>query len=125
MSDDDVLGVALQVARAIESVGGQYFLGGSLASSLDGDPRTTNDIDFVVDMPLGRVAALREALGDEFEVDVDMLRAALQSGSCANAFYLPIVLKIDFFGHATWLCAMCPAAFEGMPRVRVVLYERG
>lgn len=29
-----------------------------------------------------------------------MLRDALLRGSCANAFYLPTVLKIDFFGHA-------------------------
>ncbi len=85
MSDDDVLGIALRVARAIEEAGGQYFVGGSLASSLDGDPRTTNDVDFVVDMPLGRVAALREALGADFEVDVDVLRATLHGGGCAGA----------------------------------------
>jgi len=33
----DAIGVALQVAAAIEATGGAYFVGGSLASSLTGD----------------------------------------------------------------------------------------
>jgi len=96
----DVIGVAVRVAEAIESVGGRYFVGGSLASSVDGEPRATNDVDFVVDLPLGRIDAFANALGADFEVDQGMLREALLRGSCANAFYLPMVLKIDFFGHA-------------------------
>ena len=42
---DEPLDVALCVAAAIEQVGGDYFVGGSVASSLQGDPRATNDID--------------------------------------------------------------------------------
>jgi hypothetical protein len=38
----DALDAALRVARAIEALGGAYFLGGSLASSLQGEPRATN-----------------------------------------------------------------------------------
>lgn len=97
---DDVIAVALRVAEALEAVGANYFVGGSFASSLDGDPRATNDIDFVIDIPLGRLAALAERLGPDFEVDVDMLRDAVLHGRSANAFYLPLVLKIDFFVHA-------------------------
>jgi hypothetical protein len=41
----DVLDVALLVAEAIDSTGGEYFVGGSVASSLQGEPRATNDID--------------------------------------------------------------------------------
>jgi hypothetical protein len=103
MTDPAALGpldVALIVARAIEMVGGQYFVGGSLASSLQGEPRATNDIDFVLSLSLGRVDALRVALGNDFEVDVDMLRGALRTASTANAFHLPTVTKIDFFGRA-------------------------
>jgi hypothetical protein len=92
--------VALLVARALETAGAAYFLGESLASSIDGEPRATNDIDFVIDMPLGRVESFRRDLGVDFELDEDMLREALLHGSCANGFYLPLVLKVDFFGHA-------------------------
>lgn len=42
------LDVALRVAAALEAVGCEYFVGGSVASSLQGEPRATNDIDIVV-----------------------------------------------------------------------------
>ena len=73
-SVDDALDVALLVARALESVGAEYFVGGSVASSLQGEPRATNDIDFVVSLRPSRVAELVTVLGADFEVDQDMLR---------------------------------------------------
>ncbi len=73
----DVLGVALLVAAAFDALRCEYLVGGSVASSLQGEPRATNDIDFVVAMPRGRVRAFREALGGDFEVDEEMRRDAL------------------------------------------------
>ena len=95
---EDAIGIALLVARAIESAGGSYFVGGSLASSLQGEPRATNDIDLVVDLPLGRCGAFVEALGADFEADVAELRRAIADGGSYNIFYLPLVTKIDVFG---------------------------
>jgi hypothetical protein len=102
MSDqpDDVLEVALRVAAALDAVGARYFVGGSLASSVDGEPRATNDIDFVLDMPIGKLPAFVAALGNDFEVDRDMLQDAVLHGKSANIFFLPLVFKIDCFGHA-------------------------
>jgi hypothetical protein len=93
----DAIGIAALVAKAIEAVGGEYFVGGSVASSIYGEPRATNDIDIVVSLPLGRVNDLVETLGADFEVDVDMLRTALLRGASANIFYLPLLTKIDLF----------------------------
>ena len=42
---ENAIDVALKVARALTAVAAEYFLGGSLASSLQGEPRATNDID--------------------------------------------------------------------------------
>jgi len=53
----------------------------------------------VIALPLGKVDELRTALGGDFEVDTDTLRDAVLRASCANAFYLPVVTKIDFFGR--------------------------
>jgi hypothetical protein len=39
-AEDDV-DIALRVARALEAVNVDYFVGGSLASSLQGEPRST------------------------------------------------------------------------------------
>ena len=96
----DVVDVALRVAGALEQVGAGYFVGGSFASSLDGEPRATNDIDFVIDLKVGKFVDFVAALGTDFEVDVDMLKDAVLHGRSANIFYLPLVMKIDFFGHA-------------------------
>lgn len=97
---DDALDIALKVAEALTSVGADYFLGGSLASSIQGEPRATNDIDFVIALPAGKVGALRDALGADFEVDTDMLRDAMLHARCANVFYLPVVTKVGLFGRA-------------------------
>lgn len=94
---DDALGVALMVAAAIEAAGGEYFVGGSVASSLQGEPRATNDVDIVLTLPLGRISAFVAALGPRYEVDVDMLRAALLHARSCNIFFLPSVMKVDLF----------------------------
>jgi len=93
----DAIAVALRVADAIEAAKGSYFVGGSLASSLQGEPRATNDIDIVLELPLGRIGEFVAALGEDFEVDVDMLRDALLHGRSCNIFYLPFVMKVDLF----------------------------
>jgi hypothetical protein len=95
---NDALDVALLVGGAIDAVGGEYFVGGSVASSLQGEPRATNDIDMVVAMRGFRVRAFAEKLGSDFEVDEQMLREALARGGSANIFYLPLVTKVDIFG---------------------------
>ena len=85
---DDPIAIALRVAQAVETVGGAYFVGGSLASSLQGEPRATNDIDMVIELPVGAADRLAVALGADFEVDLEILRRALTVGGSCNIFYL-------------------------------------
>ncbi len=96
-SSPDAIAVAMRVGAAIEEAGGRYFVGGSLASSLQGEPRATNDIDVVIDLPIAKTADLVAALGDDFEVDEDALREALGQTRSCNIFYLPVVMKVDLF----------------------------
>jgi hypothetical protein len=93
----EVEDVALRVARALESLGLRYLVGGSVASSLLGEPRATNDIDFLVELPEDSVAALAGELGDDFSVDQESLREAVRSRRSWNIFYLPLVTKVDLF----------------------------
>lgn len=94
----DVLDVALRLAAALDRAGVGYFVGGSLASSLQGEPRSTNDIDLVVDLPEERVGALVAALGPDFEVDEEALRRAARERSSWNVFHLPpLFTKVDLF----------------------------
>ena len=93
----DALGVALRVGGALDAAKVPYFLGGSMASSLHGEPRSTNDLDFVLDMGAWKVPALVAALGSDFAVDDAALRTAFGSGGSANVFFLPLVMKVDLF----------------------------
>ena len=51
-----------RVVEALEAAGIAYMLSGSLASSLQGEPRATHDIDLVIDVPAGSSAMLIAAL---------------------------------------------------------------
>ncbi|MDP2300129.1 MAG: hypothetical protein Q8M55_05385, partial [Actinomycetota bacterium] len=62
MSQIDLLTGAV---RALESVGVRYLLSGSLASSLQGEPRATHDIDLVVEVDARLFDALAEAFGTD------------------------------------------------------------
>jgi hypothetical protein len=97
----DAIKVALRVARALESVGIPYFLGGSLASSAQGEPRATNDVDMVIDASPLQVAALAKALGPDFEVDVEALADAVRRRGSWNIYFLPFIVKVDLFQRAT------------------------
>jgi len=90
-----VLDVALAVARALERCDIGYFLGGSLASSYQGEPRATNDIDFVVALSGSDAVAFAHALGPEFDVDIKALEEAARQGRPWNVIHLPSVTKID------------------------------
>ncbi len=93
----DVIDVTLRVAAALERVGIGYFLGGSLASSLHGEPRSTNDVDLVVDLAASKVTELAAALGPDFDVDEEALRRAAEERSSWNVFFQPLLTKIDLF----------------------------
>jgi hypothetical protein len=92
-----IISVALQCAEAMERAQVPYFLGGSLASSLQGEPRATNDIDFVVDLRAPQVRSLIDALGADFDVDEEALREAVSRRGSWNIFHIPTVTKLDLF----------------------------
>ncbi len=93
----DVIDVTLLVAAAFERSGVAYFLGGSLASSFQGEPRATNDIDLVIGLSEAQVDGLVGALGPDFDVDPEALRRAARERGSWNIIYVPAVTKIDLF----------------------------
>ena len=54
------------VRRALDQAGVTYAIGGSWASSIHGEPRHTNDIDFVTNLDPRRLLAFLPALGPGF-----------------------------------------------------------
>jgi hypothetical protein len=93
----DPLAVALDVGATLERLGLPWLAAGSLASSLHGEPRSTNDVDIVVDLAPGRVGDLLAALGDRYYVDADTLREAARNGGAGNLIHYATAVKVDLF----------------------------
>lgn len=93
----DPLEVARRVTRALDRLGVRYLIGGSLASSLHGEPRSTLDIDLVVDLEVAHVSPLAAALVPEFYLDEAAVRTAVREGGAFNAIDVGSSVKVDFF----------------------------
>jgi len=93
----DPIRVLLQVAELLDRIGTPYLLGGSLASSMLGEPRSTVDIDLAIVLRSVDVPALVAGLGSEFYVDEGAMRNAVERRSSFNAIHQPTILKVDFF----------------------------
>lgn len=89
--------VALDVAAILDELGIRYTIGGSIASSLAGEPRSTIDIDFVVELREQDVATLTERLTPAFYVDDEALRRAVRNRSSANLIHQDSSIKVDLF----------------------------
>jgi hypothetical protein len=94
---DGPIQVALQVVDALEACGLSYLVGGSLASSLGGEPRTTLDVDMVVAMTEADVDALVAALGTAFYADDLAIRRAVRRRSSVNLIHHASAIKVDLF----------------------------
>ena len=97
MALSDVLRTTLRVARILDSLGVDYFVGDSLASSLHGIPRATQDVDLVAAMTQNEVDGFVEALGSDFYLDEEMIREAIRRGTSFNIIELETMFKVDVF----------------------------
>jgi hypothetical protein len=91
----DIVEVAWAVAAALEAIGADYYIGGSVASSLQATARSTQDIDFVVVLRKGQANPLAAALGPDFSVDTEALDDAIARNWSWNIFHLPTGIKVD------------------------------
>ena len=94
---DEIIAVILQVVNAFNKADIQYAIGGSVASSLYGLPRTTHDVDFLVDLHESQLQDFIVALGSDFYVDVDMLQDAIRQKTPCNIIHQQSMLKVDLF----------------------------
>ncbi|MEW6753800.1 MAG: nucleotidyl transferase AbiEii/AbiGii toxin family protein [Candidatus Latescibacterota bacterium] len=94
---DQVLEVTLLVTQTLERLGIPYLVGGSLASSLHGIPRATQDVDIVAAVRREHVASLVAALQASFYIDAEMIREAIGRGSSFNVIHLASLFKVDLF----------------------------
>ena len=74
-----------------------YLVGGSVASSAHGVPRTTLDVDLVVDLRPEQIEEFAGELRGDFYADAEMIREAFARGRAANLIHLGTAWKFDLF----------------------------
>jgi len=93
----DPIAIALSVTGVLESLGIEHTIGGSIASSFAGEPRSTVDIDIVAAIQAVHIPALVSALSRDFYVDETALQRAVRDRSSANLIHQASQLKVDLF----------------------------
>ena len=74
-----------------------YMLTGSMASNAWGIPRTTHDLDFVLQIPPSAASLLTRAFSGDYFLDPEAIQAAFRPPFQFNVIHVPSALKIDFW----------------------------
>ena len=87
-----------RLVSVLDRLGIGYMIGGSLASSVHGVPRSTNDIDIVADIRPQQLASWIAELKSEFYLDPpEAIEQALCAGRMFNLIHLETGYKYDFY----------------------------
>jgi len=93
----DPLVVVAALADVFDELGIPYLVGGSLASSLYGIPRATQDADLMADVKLHHIQPLTRALERDFYIAAELISDAIRHRSSFNVIHLASMFKADVF----------------------------
>ncbi len=86
-----------QVVEAMEQLAIPYHIGGSVASSLYGEFRPTQDVDIVADLRLAHVRSFVKLLDQDYYIDEDAVRDAIRRRSSFSLISNETFMKVDVF----------------------------
>lgn len=89
--------VTLKVTGVFEKLGVPYLIGGSLASTLYGMVRTTQDSDIIAEMRPEHIQSFISSLQNEFFIDEEMIADSIQHNSSFNIIHRDSMFKVDVF----------------------------
>jgi len=95
--NEEAVEAVAPLIKALQALEVTYYIGGSLASTAFGLPRSTVDVDVVVLLRLEHVEPLLARLQGLYYVEAEAIRCAIQSRTSFNLIYLPKVYKVDVF----------------------------
>ena len=84
---DDAISVTILVTSCLEKLEVPYFIGGSMASTLFGMIRTTQDSDIIANLHMAHVPKFVNELRDHFYIDEMMIIDAIQQRSSFNIIH--------------------------------------
>jgi hypothetical protein len=94
---EDPVVVMGAVAWILERLGIPYVVGGAMASTLHGEPRTTLDVDFALQLDPEAVPALVRGLQEEFFVEPNAVADAARTRSHFNVVHRKLFVKADLY----------------------------
>jgi hypothetical protein len=93
----DPIGIAAVLAKILDEIGIRYVIGGSVAASAYGEPRTTLDVDVMIEADESQIRALVGKVANDFYVDESAAVEATRTRSSFNIVHYASSMKIDLF----------------------------
>jgi hypothetical protein len=103
----DPIELARKIADILLPLNIPYMVGGSVASSLLGENRSTQDLDLVIDLEARIAPQLIDVMSSEFYISDSAVAEAITKSKTApressfNVIYLPSMEKVDIFVMGT------------------------
>jgi hypothetical protein len=85
------------VTAALEKMRMRYLIGGSLASTVHGLVRTTQDSDIVAELHPEHIEPFARELVSEFYIDKESIAAAITGHTSFNIVHRKSIFKVDVF----------------------------
>jgi len=89
--------VTLKVTNVFEKLSVPYLIGGSLASTLYGMVRTTQDSDIIAELRAEHIQPFVSSLQSEFFIDEEMITESIEHNSSFNIIHRETMFKVDVF----------------------------
>lgn len=97
MTDANPWAVVAKVAEVLDLLAVRYAVGGSLASSVVGEPRSTIDADLVAELQPEHIESFIAQLSPRFYIPEERLRRAVRECLSANLIDQDTGMKVDVF----------------------------
>jgi hypothetical protein len=118
LTASDLLSALTPVVEALEALGVDYYVGGSVASSAHGVPRSSIDADLVAGLEARHVAPFVARLRTYFYLDEGRVRSAVAARRSFNLIHLDTMFKVDVF-----VSRRRPFDLEAQKRARPALLQ--
>jgi hypothetical protein len=91
------LEILLQTAERLSRLGIPYMVTGAFAVSYYGKPRSTHDIDVIVEIDMSGMEHIHEAFHGDFYASKEAMEEAIRHRSMFNLIHNETLTKIDFW----------------------------
>ena len=92
-----LLGALAPLLKVLAKLDVPYQVGGSVACSVHGVPRSSLDVDVLVSIEPNKVDALVHSIDEEYYVSRSHAHEAVERGTAFNIIHLDTMMKVDIF----------------------------